>query len=1705
MKKLYTSRIIFVLLLASSAGICLSQHVASYKDNIIDSVIFEDGRVAYAIIVPGIPPEHYTGPEAVYDRGSKILPLVPAFNWSFGCSATSAAMIAGHYDNMGYPNMYVGPTNNGVMPMDNSSWPDVVINGQNRHNCPLSATANGLDGRTTAGHVNDYWILYGAPGPDPWTVAGGGSGVQHTYGHCTGDYMKTNQWINGTEGYNTDGSTTFWYWNNGSPMTAADMESNGWDDDDGCYGFKLFYQSRGYTVTTCFSQQIVEEGLTYGFSFNQYKAEIDAGRPVLIHVTDHTMVGYGYNDDGGAKTVYIHDTWDYLDHSMTWGGNYGGLHHYAVSVVNLQASTINVWNGSFNNYWGNSSNWSLGHVPLSTETVVIPDLNTPVIVDYSNKVANYLYVYPGATLRIMGYELTVSNDLYVGGTIQFNNNAAVLTVGDDIYWQNGSSVAINTTTAFAPAIYVSGDWEFQDGSNVQFTNGVADFQGASTTWIRCKSSGSYFNHIRNNKTGGAFLALSGTCTQDVVVGGNMYMYAGSKLSSSSNYNLTINGFLNNMNGNITLDAGTLKFNGYPGTTGLKMNTGDYLRNLVVNTGSYALQLDNTYSNTLWLKGSLTIQSGYFYANAFTIKIEGNWTNSAGPVSFIEGTSRVIFQGAGNQYIYGDENFNILEANTGGQIRISNSTYDIVCNSYDWTAGGIYVSAGNFTANDLADNGVFGSYTLYSPGTIDLYQDASSWIDLNASLNIYSGVMNINGGSGSSYWAYANPITVNIDNGILNFRNNGIYLSGNHLLTEDISGGTVKTVGGFNGGSRSDFHPAGGTFEFYGTSDQSITLGNNSLYSVTINKGSTTDGVQCPVFETIPALDGQSRKVINSNGSRSNTIFLGDSLELAGNLTITSGVLDVSGSNYPVLLGGNWTNNVGTAGFNERSGKVIFNGATISDIVTAETFYDLVEDKTSTSIYALEIGTGNGLGVDINVLHDLSVLDGSLEINSPCNLTVSNNVIISDGATINANDSPTININVGLLWTDNNSTGGFDAGSYSVVTFNAAPTDIIQVVRETSYFNDIVINSSAPYIRPHSGTKVIRCRDMNIISGQLRVSGYRVVVDDTLYNSGNITMNNALDTLEVGFIDWKPGSTDGISAGKIFVSRDWIWENGTNATITAGNTVYFTGGTTGFIKAYDPEARFYNMEVNKTGSSLWIHSSSDQPVHINNYLTVGANALLHVQYGDLIVDGMTDVVNTATMRLYNGGSVELASDFTLNGFVDLSGGGDFLAHGLFSQAATGRIDMDGGTFIADKVLSEPRAIFSMGGTLNQQGGIFEISHNHLSLNNTFVENITAGTIRIGGSLIASDGVFTPAGGTVEFIPFSGGGSPYIDLKTGNWFNHLTINGPNSWGVYLVQDLYIKGDLLIQQGNLNAFNDNIYLAGDWTNNAGSPGFSEGTGTVYLNGTSPLDIQFINGETFYNLSNLNTQRHINIAGNTVVTNNFDIGAGGSACSVVVTSSLLSVGNELDLSAGALGLSTSAPIVTAGTLRQGGTLEMTNGTFTANDLIENHLIGDYTLHNGTINLYQDGSQYTDLDCDIVIHNGNFNIYGGTSDSYWPFTGSGSLTMDGGVLEFMDVGITFYNNSFTENVTGGTIRTPGNLNTFPGISFFTPAGGTFEFTGAGSSNISLESTCYFHDLKINKSPDISVNAYSPLNIKNELKVSGGKFNTNNFLITVGE
>ena len=283
---------------------------------------------------PSSPPPGYERQRLAVDLGGPDQTMalhiltVPAYNWVFGCSSVSGAMIAGYYDRNGFPNMYTGTTDGGVMPLNNGVWPTWSDGIDTYPNLPLAATHDGVDGRVTRGSIDDYWVSYNSAAPDPYIT---NSWTQHAWGEAIGDYMKTSQ----SAFSNSDGSTTFWtYSTNPGPLTCSYMELQG-ITNDGTVGRKLFYEARGYTVTDCYSQKT--DNNLGGFTLAMYKAEIDAGRPVMINLAGHTIVGVGYED--ASTTIYIHDTWDYNDHAMLWGGSYSGMLMQSVSIVNLQQPT----------------------------------------------------------------------------------------------------------------------------------------------------------------------------------------------------------------------------------------------------------------------------------------------------------------------------------------------------------------------------------------------------------------------------------------------------------------------------------------------------------------------------------------------------------------------------------------------------------------------------------------------------------------------------------------------------------------------------------------------------------------------------------------------------------------------------------------------------------------------------------------------------------------------------------------------------------------------------------------------------------------------------------------------------------------------------------------------------------------------------------------------------------------------------------------------------------------------------------------------------------------------------------------------------------------------------------------------------------------------------------------------------------------------
>jgi hypothetical protein len=255
----------------------------------------------------------------------RCLSNTPDYSLWYGCSPTAAGMLMGHYDRNGYggwsyaglvpgaiaePETFVGPA---------TGW---------------SARVNHVI--ASPGHVDDFYRGgVGAHGDDV-------NPPQHEF-DCLADFMGTSQ----DQAYNVNGGTFFWFWTDGSPFTWEHAALLGVTGNSGMYGIYEYIDYAGYDTATLYNQLLPDvtdllwpdmESNALGFTLAQYQSEIDAGRPVLLHLENHTMYGYGYIE--GTDMINVYDTWNPGGATMVWGGTYSGLRHYGVTVLELAPSGI---------------------------------------------------------------------------------------------------------------------------------------------------------------------------------------------------------------------------------------------------------------------------------------------------------------------------------------------------------------------------------------------------------------------------------------------------------------------------------------------------------------------------------------------------------------------------------------------------------------------------------------------------------------------------------------------------------------------------------------------------------------------------------------------------------------------------------------------------------------------------------------------------------------------------------------------------------------------------------------------------------------------------------------------------------------------------------------------------------------------------------------------------------------------------------------------------------------------------------------------------------------------------------------------------------------------------------------------------------------------------------------------------------------------
>ncbi|MDP1622422.1 MAG: T9SS type A sorting domain-containing protein [Bacteroidales bacterium] len=1091
-----------------------------------------------------------------------------------------------------------------------------------------------------------------------------------------------------------------------------------------------------------------------------------------------------------------------------------------------------LWTGAVSTNWHTAGNWDDLAVPTSVTNVTIPATapNMPVI--SVNAFCNNLTL--AGTLIVGNAIFQVGGNVAISGNLAMNNASGQMIIQGDVNWNSGSTATFTASSV----IHAYGHWNFNAGANANLASGTVFFKGTTTKYIRSYSSSCSFSTLVSSKTGGAVVGLSDFSTQPLTVNGILRSDAGSPFISSSQHDLVVKSSVIS-NGALQCDAGAVRLAGT--SQYILPNVNDYFNHLVFSQ-SGTVTINNTYTNSLNIKGDLHIDSGIFEAGSNIIFVGGNWNNSAGTAGFVEGSSRVIFNSGAQHQLCSTETFNQLEVNkaNGKALRMQGGT--VSCNEYDWTAGAVDVLTGSFSASILTDQGIAGNFYVNTGGAINL-GGLSGFGHLKGNLYIYGGAINVLCGIPSE-WGNANS-SITMSGGELNVYPYGIEIVNNpsYTFTTNITGGTIRTQGSFEN-HRSDFMPTAGTVELYGSGNSGLNMYTGSLWGLTINKSvansvsmvlgavvNNTLTVQSGIFKVSNAVLATAGNIAVNNGG---TLWmdLNSQLKVASTKTLnvnSGGLLKVLGTsgNEPVL-----TRNGASGYYN----LIVNNGGTIS--------------ARRASFYYMNAITVNATAtVDLANPFDYCTFryggsGGMLTLNNSQDLTIRNAIFLMPASGYNVSKG----VNAGNvvmkdasgdfsgelyendfylrvqwtasqpgLWTGAVSTNWHTAGNWDDL---AVPTAVTNVTIPTGVPNMPIISAAAG------------CNSLTV-NGNLTIGNAAVLVGGGMLVAGNLAMVSTLSRLIIqGDVFWIAGSTASSSAGaEIEVYGHWNFNEGANFQPGAGSVI-FKGTITKDVRVYAAGCSFWNLVCSKTGGAYLLFSDpSTQPLSILGSLQTDAGAkFVSTSALNIIVKG--NIISNGTIQcdagsLFLDGATQSVTPNT----------NDYFNHLVFSQTGTVTINntytnilnVKGDLHIDSGVFNAGSNIIKVGGHWDNNVGTAAFSegtsrvvfnggnyHQYCQTNETFnileVDKPLGGALRMANGSVGKTVVCNQYDWTAGALDALNGSFTAYDLAdidiTGNYYVNPggTINLTNNGGF-----VSLSGYLHIFGGTFNvwgAYNDSFW---------------------------------------------------------------------------------------------------------------------------------------------------------------------------------------------------------------------------------------------------------------------------------------------------------
>ncbi|HNX37433.1 MAG TPA: M6 family metalloprotease domain-containing protein [Candidatus Cloacimonadota bacterium] len=756
-----------------------------------------------------------------------------------------------------------------------------------------------------------------------------------------------------------------------------------------------------------------------------------------------------------------------------------------------------------------------------------------------------------------------------------------------------------------------------------------------------------------------------------------------------------------------------------------------------------------------------------------------------------------------------------------------------------------------TMHDSAQLSVSGDLTFYSGSSSRVHNAAHFYIqgDLtlyaNSDVEWYDGYIEFQGTGNSYIRNYANTR-------LWNLQSNKTYPYAVYISDESCADLTIKN---------NLFVYAGSTLR------QSYT--GNTILQGSLNV--STDGY-CALDHGALLMQGYSASnlifpdsssylhdlIINQQNSQ--TVTLGSNFWVKGDIELQAGVFNAS--TRTLRLGGNWTNSIGTAGFNCGISTVTLNG-TATQTISTERFYRLELNKPSgvwsipagvtiqTDYYNWTAGVYNVSGGsfsttfldDPGVLGTITLSSGTINYNqsSSAALDLRGNVTIS-GGTFNLSggngssvyfsytDLATLTMSGGVL--DLKSKGIFIPAAYAfndyftggrirtVGSITIQRTDFSPIGGVIELYGD---QDSSVYVAAGSSFNLLqlskspqeRCvtassnlnlnGSLEILSGCFDPSGHTITVNNDLLVFGSLKMLSAA-TINVGDeVLWNGG--DQVSAGTILCGGDWTFSSGATADLS-GSAVYLNNPYGSTLVNSSATARFGDLHIQGTEEDpvCYYSSGSGSSLKVTGLLTVHETIVLNLSEG-ICQAGSLTIMDTGGFVVGDGGSLTVTNSLNLSGVLNV-GPGSVTVHGFFIFSSTGALLIDYGSFVNDAPWFDMRGSVNLRGGIIMNGGYLEITNNNTYLYGHAQRVFSYSTLSLGRSFYATDaGAYQPVGGSLDLF---GDGNPSLMVNNGNFLTDLNVQKSSSSAcVYLASDLIVTGNLNLDMGILNLGSNTLSL--------------------------------------------------------------------------------------------------------------------------------------------------------------------------------------------------------------------------------------------------------------------------------------------------------